>query len=574
MYYLQKIKEQIRSQISNAIGVTLEPGVLENPPQPDYGDLSLPCFKYANELKKKPEEIAQTLVDNFKPLDFIESVKATGPYFNIILKKDIFVLETLDEILKEKEKYGQLDNQKDKKINLEYLSPNTNKPLTIGHLRNLCLGWVVGNLYQNTGAKVIRTRLYNNRGIAITKSMLAYDHFGKKTTPENEGVKPDHFVGQYYVLFNQKAKEQPKLEIAAQEMLILWEKGNKEVVDLWKKMNNWFYQGVNQTLKKLKMDKFDKNYYESDFYDKGKEIVEQGLKKGLFKTDNEGAICADLSKFDLENKVLLRPDGTSLYITQDLYLFELKQQENADEYIMVVADEQNLQMKQLFAILKILGKKTEKFKHLSYGLMRLPEGKIKSREGAQVALADTLIEELETLAKKEILERSPDLKEKEVSKRAEIISLAALKFYILLVNPQKLMVFNPKESLSFNGKTGPYILYTLARLKSILKTAKIKTVPKLKPESLPAVSDIENDLIMHLSQYPEIINRSLKNLDPSELAQYLYNLTEMTNSFYHQEQVLKATEKEKNFRLNLIKAIILVIENSLNLLGIESLEQM
>lgn len=540
---------------------------LEVPPNPEMGDFSFPCFKLSAVLKKNPVEIAKNLATSLKPQANIEKIQAQGAYLNFFLKKANFAQETLEKILKEKANFGKA--KENLKVMIEFPSPNTNKPLHLGHLRNMALGESIARIYEQIGNNIIRANLNNDRGIHICKSMLAYQKWGKNKTPKSEKIKSDHLIGDFYVMFSKAAKENPKLEEEAQEMLKKWESGDKKTIELWKEMNKWALDGFKETYKLFGI-KPKKEYYESDIYLQGKELIQEGIKKGIFKKREDKAIVADLTKEGLGEKVMLRADGTSIYITQDMYLAVLKDKEfKLDGSIYVVANEQDYHFKVLFSILKKFGFKfTKNLKHLSYGMVELPEGRMKSREGTVVD-ADDLILETQELAKKEILNRNKDINKKELEERSLKIALAAIKFMLLKIDPVKNMVFNPKEAISFEGDTGPYIQYSYARASSILKKSKKKPNLKNIPEKL---EQVESELLKKLAEFPEIVKSSYKNLAPSTIANYSLELSHIFNEFYHACPVIDS--KEEEFLLALIEAFRIVIKNSLYLLGIEVMEEM
>lgn len=569
MNMTQELKQEIVELVKIASGVLIDANLISVPPKPEMGDLSVPLFSVAKELSKNPVELAKEYSVKVASKFFIKIVPV-GPYLNFYVNTDLLAGELFSGILKHSQKFGSNKLEKGKKIMVEYFSPNTNKPMTVGHLRNLILGSTVSRLLIKSGAKVFRSCLYNDRGIAIAKAMVAYELYGKGSTPAKAKIKSDQFVGHYYVLFGQKEKDEPTLEERAQESLRLWEAGDKKTLALWKKMMKWVTDGFEQTLKKLHEEKFDKLYYESKIYNLGKDLVMQNLNKGVIKKGQTGEILADLIAYNLPEKILLRSDGTSLYITQDLVLASIKDELKLDRSINVIGDEQNLQMQQVFAILDSLGAPKDKFHHLSYGMMRLPEGKIKSREGFGKALADDLINNLEELALKEITSRNPDLSKAKKSKFANQIMNAALKFYILNVDPVKTMIFNPEDAVSFAGKTGPYLQYTAVRMNSVLKGQKLSS----KFDAQLLSHDLERQLINKLRDYPETVEHAAKQMSPSILTQYLFTLAQLANSFYHDLPILKSEKDIKQARLALVKSIELILEDGLAICGIEVPEKM
>ncbi|MAF13650.1 MAG: arginine--tRNA ligase [Parcubacteria group bacterium] len=579
----QQLRQEIVKLIKKVLGANFKEELIpiEYPPEAKMGDFTVPCFLLSKNLKKKPVAVASQLAEAMKPTSLITKIEYSGPYLNFFVRREEYNKLVLTEIAKQKSKYGSSKIGKGKKIMVEYFSPNTNKPLTIGHVRNICLGNSVAKLLNFTGHQVIESTLYNDRGIAIAKTILGYQKWGQGKTPKQAGKKPDHFVGDFYVKTAKLEKTDPNLAKEAKRVLQAWEDDKKEVRKTWEKLMTWVLDGFSQTLKKLGIKHFDEEYYESHYYREGKKIVEQGLKKGIFIQDKEGVIYASLEKHGLPNKILLRPDDTSLYVTQDLHLAYLKDKNKLDNSIYVVGSEQDLYFQQLFKILELLGfKNANKYNHLSYGMIRLPSGKIKSREGlVEGTVADDLINQLERLSKTEIKKRSSGsasggkgLSEKELNKRAEKISLAALKFYILLVNPKTTMVFNPKESLTFNGRTGPYLQYVYARVNSIFVKAKAKPTTKVDFSTLS--EEIEFELVKQLAKFPNIISTAVVNYDPSELANYLYDLAKAFSLFYEKLPIIKAEPKVKKARLLLIDDVKIVLAQGLELLGIETPDKM
>lgn len=542
---------------------------LEIPPDKNLGDFAFPCFSIAKHFKKSPQLIAHDLaakMSGSKP-DILQSVTANGPYVNFTLHKKNLSTTVLQQIFSLKENYGkQCQSQK---IMVEFSSPNTNKPLHLGHVRNIALGDSISRIFAFLGNTVIKACLINDRGIHICKSMLAYKKWGHNKNPDKKG---DFFVGDFYVLFAKKAAEEPKLEEEAQELLRQWELGDKEVVALWKKMNRWVYDGFEKTYATLGIS-FDTYYYESAIYLNGKELVLDGLKKGFF-IKKEGAVVALLQDMDLPDKVLIRSDGTTIYMTQDLYLAQKKFEDfPIERSIYVVGSEQNMHFQQLFAILKKMKYPwAEQCYHLSYGMVLLPEGKMKSREGTVVD-ADTLMQELETLAKTEIKKRHPEISSVILSHRSKQVSFAALKFHMLKIDPAKDLVYDPKESISFEGETGPYVQYTHARISSILR----KWGTFVEEEKNVALYLGERELVLSslLEKFPPAVADAAGHYKPSYLCRYLLELCQETNSYYHEVPVLKEENEDvKLSRLYLLSCIKTVLQNGLVLLGIEAPEEM
>ncbi|MFH0819918.1 MAG: arginine--tRNA ligase [bacterium] len=542
---------------------------IDYPPELKFGDFTLPCFALAKSFKKAPEAVASELKEKIKPAGLIKRIKNVGPYLNFFVDKNKKSKLILNQIMKEKESYGQAKIGQGKKIMIEYISPNTNKPLHLGHVRNALLGTSLVNLLGSTGHKIIRTCLINDRGNQISQSMAAYEVYGQGKLPDK---KPDHFVGDFYVRYHQEVKENPALAKRAKEMLLAWEKGDKEVRHLWQKMNGWFYQGFKETLKNLGIS-FDKFYYESQVYLKGKKIISDNLKKGIFQKQ-DGAVVAPLEKYNLPAKVLIKSDGTAVYTTTDIYLaFQKFKDYKLTQSIYLVGSEQDLLFRQLFKILELIGfKKVKQMLHLSYGIVNLPEGKMKSREG-KVVDADNLLAELEKLSREEIIKRYSSISEKEKKNRSQKIARAALKYFILEINPKSEVCFEPKKSLSFTGRTGPYLLYTYARLKAILRKAKKENKAK-KIDFSGLENPIEQMLVNLLGRFPAVIVEAALVYDPSILAKYLYSLADQTNSFYHDLPVLQAEEKLRLARLKMIEAVSIVLKEGLAILGIETVEEM
>ncbi len=533
--------------------------LLTTPPDPKMGDYAFPCFK----LKESPQKIKEKLPE----LEFIQKVDVVGPYLNFFLKPNVLAKETLTEIYKKAKSYGTA--RENKKIVVEYCGPNTNKPLHLGHLRNMALGNSMCNLLQFIGNKVSPVNIVNDRGIHICQSMLAYIKWGDNKEPDK---KSDHFVGDYYVLFSKKAKENPQLKEEAQELLVKWENNDPEVRKIWQKMNAWTIKGHNQTYKTFGIS-FDKEYFESNYYQKGKEIVEKGLKKKIFHKNEFGAVIAPLEKLGLSDKVVLRADGTSIYITQDMYLAYLRYRDfKFDKMVYVVASEQKLHFQQLFKILELLGEKyAQNMYHLSYGLVHLPSGRMKSREGTVID-ADDVMEEVFQLAKREIVSRHHDLTEEEVKKRAKAISLGAIKFFMLQTDAVKDIIFNPEESLSFEGETGPYIQYTHARACSILRKANVEINIHASFENFNREEELA--VIKRLYEFPEIVMRSAQTYKPHHLAHYLISVAQAFNEFYHKCPVISENKNQMKARLLLVDSTRQILDSGLNLLGIKAPKEM
>ncbi|MFB6246326.1 MAG: arginine--tRNA ligase [Candidatus Pacearchaeota archaeon] len=562
------MKENVVSVLKNAlseVGVSFDEkqidDLIEIPPQVSMGDFAFPCFSLAKELKKSPQQIALDVRSYITktPKGFSE-VMTSGPYINFYLDKKKLAVNLINEVSEKGGAFGKVS--KKQKTMIEFPSPNTNKPLHLGHLRNMSIGQSVSRILKFSGNEVVRANLTNDRGIHICQSMLGYQKWGDGQRPEDAGKKPDHFVGDYYVKFTQNSDEE--LEKEAQEMLKKWESGDKETYELWEIMRRWALKGHRETYNKFGI-KVDKDYFESDIYSKGKELVEEGLEKGVFYKTENGSVAVDLSEEGLGEKILLRSDGTSVYMTQDLYLANLKFEEyDLDKSIYVVDYRQNYHFEALEAILRKLDKGSGgNIYHLSYGVLGLPEGKMSSRKGNVVG-ADDLIDEVQDLVRDSLKERgeSENLEEKSLK-----IALASIKYMLLKVDSKKDTVFDPKESINFEGDTGPYMQYTYARASSILEKGGI-------PENWQ-VFDLEEkeiELLKKLYNFSEVVQKSYKKLDPSLVAHYSYELSQIFNEFYHECKVV-GSEKE-GFRLKLVEAFRQVLKNSLWLLGIEVMEKM
>ncbi len=565
---LDSFKQDILDAVGKSLGhkTDLSVDMIGKPPSQELGDIAFPCFSFAKSLKKNPAQIAKELEKKLSSNlpQFIEKVKAVGPYLNFFIKPSSLVELLLKGISIEKA-------QQAKKIMVEYSSPNTNKPQHLGHVRNNLLGMTVSTLLQEIGNKVIKVNLLNDRGIGVSKVIYAYLYLSDKKEPSG---KPDHFVGDLYNLFNKEARKNPELEEEAQRILEKWEQGNKEVIEAWKKITKFVREGYKHTYDKLGCS-FDKEYWESQIYKEGKEIIQMGLKKGLFKKE-DGAIIAELEPYGLPKKVLIKRNGTALYITQDIALAKKKFDDfDIDYSIYVVASEQELYFKQLFKIIELLGiAPIDKLYHLSYGMFLLQGGKMKSREG-NVVDADSLIDEIEQLAFKEVEKRYQDLDEKEKKKRAERIALAALKFYILKVDPNRDVVFKPKESISFQGETGPYLLYTYARLKSILRKSGVKPIQLKKALNIKLISSQEEKQIALMAvEFPSIVKEAAQGFKPSILCRFLLDFAQLINSYYHEKRVIGEDEALMKARLALLLSSADLLKKGLALLGIDVLEEM
>lgn len=556
------------------------------------GDFTLVTFPFTKESKKSPEVLGKEIGEYLqKHNSSVTAFNVVKGFLNISLS-DSFWLAYFNSVKDNSDVGRKKKNSSGKTIMLEYSSPNTNKPLHLGHIRNNLLGYSVAEILKANGHKVIKTNIINDRGIHICKSMLAWQKFGNGETPESSGMKGDHLVGKYYVAFDKaykkeieqlvqsgKSKEEAEKEaplmLEAQDMLRRWEAGNKAVVELWKTMNEWVYKGFDVTYHALGVD-FDKLYYESNTYILGKEVVQEGLAKGVFYKKENGSVAIDLSKEGLDEKIVLRSDGTSVYITQDLgtAIERFKEFPDLQQLIYTVGNEQDYHFKVLFKILEKLGYSWAKeCYHLSYGMVELPEGKMKSREGTVVD-ADELIQEMFSTAESTTKElgKVEGFSQEELHTLFNTIGLGALKYFILKVDPKKKMLFDPKESIDFNGHTGPFIQYTHARIKSVLRKSELdfsKEIPALKIES------VERELIKLIYEFESVVEEAGKTYSPAAIANYVYELTKLYNRFYHEHSILKEeNELVKKFRLQLSQTCANIIANAMNLLGIKVPERM
>ena len=567
------------------------------------GSLTLVVFPFLKISKKKPEDTAQEIGEWLK-----QNCKAVADYnvvkgfLNLVIAPAAWI-GMLNGINKD-EKYGETAATEDSPlVMIEYSSPNTNKPLHLGHVRNNLLGWSLAQIMAANGNKVVKTNIVNDRGIHICKSMLAWQKWGNGVTPETSGMKGDHLIGDFYVAFDKhyreevkelkakfvaegmdeeaaekKAKDEAPLIKEAHEMLVKWEQGDKDVRALWEKMNSWVYAGFDETYKNLGVG-FDKIYYESQTYLKGKAKVEEGLEKGLFERHEDNSVWADLTNEGLDQKLLLRSDGTSVYMTQDIGTAEMRFKDYPiDKMIYVVGNEQNYHFQVLSILLDRLGFKWGKeLVHFSYGMVELPNGKMKSREGTVVD-ADDLIATMVADAKKtsEELGKFNDMTEEERNEIARIVGMGALKYFILKVDARKNMLFNPEESIDFNGNTGPFIQYTYARIRSILRKAAEQGLeaPEALADDMP-LNQKEMELIQKMDEFGAAVRQAGKDYSPSGIANYCYELTKDFNQFYHDYSILNADgENEKLVRLMIAKNVAKTIKNGMALLGIEVPERM
>ena len=560
------------------------------------GNLTLVVFPFLKMSKKAPEATAQEIGEYLKAnCTAVSDYNVVKGFLNLSISSEAW-LELLAKIDADPH-YGEKQAKEDSPlVMIEYSSPNTNKPLHLGHVRNNLLGWSLAQIMQANGSKVVKTNIVNDRGIHICKSMLAWLKWGNGETPETSGKKGDHLIGDYYVAFDkhyreeikelvaqgmdeEKAKQEAPLIKEAHEMLVKWEQNDPEVRGLWAKMNEWVYAGFDETYKALGVS-FDKIYYESDTYLEGKDKVEEGLEKGFFYRREDGSVWADLTKEGLDEKLLLRSDGTSVYMTQDIGTAKLRFQDfPIDKMIYVVGNEQNYHFQVLSILLDKLGFKWGKdLVHFSYGMVELPNGKMKSREGTVVD-ADDLIATMIADARQtsDELGKNADMSEEEKQEIARIVGMGALKYFILKVDARKNMLFNPEESIDFNGNTGPFIQYTYARIRSILRKAGVADSSPLFKRGAggESLSTKEVDLIQKISEYGDAVAQAGKDYSPSGIANYCYELTKAFNQFYHDFSILNAeTEEQKQVRLVIAANVAKTIKNGMALLGIEVPERM
>ena len=592
------LNDFIKEKDPQAETVAPESIVVQNAPNPEMGDLGAPMFAFAKALRMAPPQIAAGLVAKITDKSLGEFI-AVGPYVNVKLDKSGAASPILKAIKSQGGSYGSTGSDGKKplagrRVMIEFSSPNTNKPLHLGHVRNDALGESVSRILKAAGAEVYKVDLINNRGVHICKSMLAYKlfHEAKGDTPEGLGMKGDHFVGQCYVEFDKYLKgEKDKPETAhpeanqmAEDMLIKWEAGDPEVHALWEKMNGWTFDGVKETYKRTGIS-FDKYYFESETYLKGKDEIMKGLEKGVFFKAEDGSVRIDVTDVvgkgkdgNNQEKVLLRKDGTSVYITQDIGTAISRHDDWAfNQLVYVVASEQNYHFKVLFHILKKLGFDwADKLFHLSYGMVNLPSGRMKSREGTVVD-ADNLVDSLHADALAAIKERGRDEEVGDADEVAEKVALGALHYYILQATPIKDMLFNPAESLSFNGNTGPYLQYMGARINSILAKAAEAGVTEDSSEAAVALLSGEDEwaLIKTLGDYPNVIAKAAENLDPSLVAAYVYEVAKLFSKFYQNCSIVNAENKQlAGARLYLASCTLQVIKNAMNLVLVPYLERM
>lgn len=567
---------------------------IQNTRKDQEGDITLVVFPFLRISKKTAEEtgseIGEYLIRN---IQIIKSFNVIKGFLNLVIANEYW-LKILDSAFKD-EDYGIIPtDEKSKSVMVEYSSPNTNKPLHLGHIRNNLLGYSISEILNANGKKVIKTNIVNDRGIHICKSMYAWQKWGNGKTPDNSGMKGDHLVGEFYVEFDkhykaeiselvekglskEEAESQSPSILAARELLLKWESGDLDTINLWKTMNEWVYQGFDLTYKKLGVN-FDKIYYESETYLVGKEEVLRGVRDNIFSQKEDGSVWANLTNEGLDQKILLRSDGTSVYITQDIGTAKMRYIDYAiDKMIYVVGNEQNYHFQILAVLLDKLGYKWGKdLYHFSYGMVELPSGKMKSREGTVVD-ADDLIEEMIQVARDMSVElgKLESLSKEEAEDTFRMIAMGALKYYILKVDPRKNMMFNPAESIDFNGNTGPFIQYTYARIKSVLRKAGLNNIVLDNNVKVSALNTKEKELLKRISLFPTTVKEAGENYSPAVIANYCYELVKEFNQFYHEYSILSEPDtNQRNFRLVLSATVAEIVKKGMNFLGIEMPERM
>jgi len=584
-----KVKEAVKSIFDKEL-----PNVEFQPTRKDFeGDITIVVFPMLRVVKGNPVQIGEQIGGYLEQhVDAVAGFNVIKGFLNIVIN-DGFYLDFLNSI-SSVENFGFVKESKDA-VMVEYSSPNTNKPLHLGHIRNNLLGYSVAEILKASGKKVYKTQIINDRGIHICKSMVAWQKFGNGETPESTGLKGDKLVGNYYVAFDKAYKEQIAVLVAegtdqkiaekeapllleAQEMLLKWESGDEETVALWKTMNGWVYKGFEVTYKNLGVD-FDNLYYESDTYLLGKDFVAEGLKKGVFFKKEDGSVWIDLTEDGLDEKIVLRSDGTAVYMTQDIgtAIQRVKDHPDVSGMVYTVGNEQDYHFKVLFLILQKLGFSwSNKLHHLSYGMVDLPSGKMKSREGTVVDADDLMADMTQTAANiSEELGKLDDYNEEEKQSLYKMIGLGALKYYILKVDPKKRILFDPEESVDFQGNTGPFIQYTYARIQSILRKAESMEIEISKDAKVTELHSKEKELIKQLQLFPDTIQLAADNYSPALIANYTYDLVKEFNSFYQQVSILGEVHDEKKIlRVQLSKKVAEVIQDAFKLLGVEVPERM
>ncbi len=614
MDIVHTLRQAVAGAVEQLYGEKTDPDNVQiNLTLPEFdGDYTAVLFPFVRRAKKSPEalgeEVGQLLT---REVPLVKGYNVVKGFLNITLQ-DAFWHRLLEDILADPD-YGRWP-RRGERVLVEYSSPNTNKPLHLGHVRNCLLGWSCSQILDAVGYDVVKVQIINDRGVAICKSMVAWQKFGQGRTPQSEGIKGDHFVGDYYVLFERKTQEEyeswqqtpaaqalyasrrkgeqsekdffkayknqwfnehSQLGAEVRQMLRRWEAGDPDTLALWRRMNGWVYEGFEATYARLGVQ-FDKNYYESDTYLLGKDIVEEGLRQGVFYKKADGSVWIDLADAGYDEKVVLRADGTSVYITQDMGTARMRYQDfGCKRMIYVVADEQNYHFAVLFEILRRLKEPyAEGLYHLSYGLVELPTGRMKTREGTVVD-ADDLIDEVERLAREQTAERGGTVEGAEVEENVRRIAMGALKFFMLRVHPKRRMVFNPEESVDLQGQTGPYIQYSWVRINGLMQRTRQESVDLTPAGRYTDVQPQEKDLLKALREYPGVLLTAAQEYDPSHLANYCYQLAKSYHRLWHDLPILNAPQPEaRAFRLQLSRAVAHVLQSAMQLLGIEMPQRM
>ena len=590
MYIQEFIEKSIKSSFDKIFQMKPKTIELQQTKKEFEGDITLVVFPFVKELKMSPKEIAEKIGDYLLEINSVVSYNVVSGFLNLSIS-DNYYFDFFNSV-KDDSRYGFSKTISKDAVMVEYSSPNTNKPLHLGHIRNNLLGYSMSEIYKASGRKVYKTQIINDRGIHICKSMIAWLEYGNGKTPASTNTKGDKFVGDYYIKFDKEykiqieelvkngssdedARQNASILLRAKEMLIKWESGDRDVVELWKKMNSWVYEGFEETYKKLGVD-FDSYYYESDTYLLGKEFISTGLKSGIFYKKDDGSVWCDLTEDGLDEKIVLRADGTAVYMTQDIgtAVQRVKDYPDINSMVYTVGNEQDYHFKVLFLILKRLGFSwSENLFHLSYGMVDLPSGKMKSREGTVVD-ADDLMMEMTNTAKEisQNLGKLEGLCDDEKNNIYKTVGLGALKYYILKVDPKKRILFDPKESVDFQGNTASFIQYSYARIQSILNGINFE-LSKDKYER--KLEDKEKELIKQIDLFPSVIKSAANSHNPSLIANYIYDLVKSFNSFYQSLPILKsAFEDKKTFRVELSKLVGITIKNGFALLGIGVVDRM
>ena len=590
MYIQEFIEKSIKSSFDKIFQMKPKTIELQQTKKEFEGDITLVVFPFVKELKMSPKEIAEKIGDYLLEINSVVSYNVVSGFLNLSIS-DNYYFDFFNSV-KDDSRYGFSKTISKDAVMVEYSSPNTNKPLHLGHIRNNLLGYSMSEIYKASGRKVYKTQIINDRGIHICKSMIAWLEYGNGETPASTNTKGDKFVGDYYIKFDKEykiqieelvkngssdedARQNASILLRAKEMLIKWESGDRDVVELWKKMNSWVYEGFEETYKKLGVD-FDSYYYESDTYLLGKEFISTGLKSGIFYKKDDGSVWCDLTEDGLDEKIVLRADGTAVYMTQDIgtAVQRVKDYPDINSMVYTVGNEQDYHFKVLFLILKRLGFSwSENLFHLSYGMVDLPSGKMKSREGTVVD-ADDLMMEMTNTAKEisQNLGKLEGLSDDEKNNIYKTVGLGALKYYILKVDPKKRILFDPKESVDFQGNTASFIQYSYARIQSILNGINFE-LSKDKYER--KLEDKEKELIKQIDLFPSVIKSAANSHNPSLIANYIYDLVKSFNSFYQSLPILKsAFEDKKTFRVELSKLVGITIKNGFVLLGIGVVDRM